>query len=341
MLKQEIQREHPSLRFAFSRPGFVTFKQLDGTELPADFQLKSVFARAYGLSLLRTDSIDKILQMANELSGKVQKKLRLHVWERDQHAPTSEPKDYVYGDWIPELLAQLKDASCFEQDTQPQLGDWVFDVVVVEKDQWWIGVHQHSKNHSPFVGGRPSITLPENAPSRAYLKLEEALLWSGVTLRKGDTVVEIGSAPGGASHALLERGLRVVGIDPGEMAPIVLNHPHFTHIRKPVADVLREDLPRSVQWLLSDMNLEPRHTLFAVDRLGTRMQDSLLGMILTLKLNKWSMAKEIPYWFEHLKAMGMVSIRATQLVSNRQEICFIVLTRKGNSLYPTSSKQLF
>ena len=49
-LKDEISREHPDLRFAFSRPGFVTFKSL-GAPLNEDFALKSVFARAYGLSL--------------------------------------------------------------------------------------------------------------------------------------------------------------------------------------------------------------------------------------------------------------------------------------------------
>ena len=30
--------------------------------------------------------------------------------------------------------------------------------------------------------------------------------WSGVALKGGDTAVEIGSAPGGASYALLKRG---------------------------------------------------------------------------------------------------------------------------------------
>ena len=39
---------------------------------------------------------------------------------------------------------------------------------------------------------------PIEAPSRAYLKVEEALRWAGamIELRAGDTALEIGSAPG-------------------------------------------------------------------------------------------------------------------------------------------------
>src|SRR6188768_3910226 len=48
-LKNEIAREHPELRFAFSRPGFVTFRLPD--EPRRDFALRSVFARTWGYSL--------------------------------------------------------------------------------------------------------------------------------------------------------------------------------------------------------------------------------------------------------------------------------------------------
>ncbi len=49
-LKKELAREHPDLKFAYSRPGFVTFKR-EGSPLTPEFFLKSVFARTFGLSL--------------------------------------------------------------------------------------------------------------------------------------------------------------------------------------------------------------------------------------------------------------------------------------------------
>jgi 23S rRNA (cytidine2498-2'-O)-methyltransferase len=109
----------------------------------------------------------------------------------------------------------------------------------------------------------------------------------------------------------------------------VLKNPDFVHIKNVVAQVSRETLPPSIQWLLLDMNVEPRISVYAVDRLVTRTSDSLLGVFLTIKLNQWRIADEIPSIMEHVKAMGMVRVRATQLASNRQEILIYGLTRKG------------
>jgi 23S rRNA (cytidine2498-2'-O)-methyltransferase len=339
-LKAEMARARPDLRFSFSRPGFLTFKSVRsaGTELSEPLNLSLIFARSYGLSLGKTKAgAPAIVEAARSLKEAVRAKLRLHVFERDQHAPTEEPKDFERGLWAASARAAIRAEAgdgLFEADpVAGAFGEWVFDVIAVSEAEWWYGVHQHSARHSAFPGGNPELSLPADAPSRAYLKLQEALIWSGAPIRRGDHAVEIGSAPGGASLALLRRGVSVVGIDPAEMDPRVLNFTEsaarFEHIRLPVAQVPREHLPAKVEWLLLDMNVEPRISLFAVDRLGTRMMDSLLGMLLTIKLNQWSMAAEIPSWFEHLKAIGMVKIRATQLAHNRQEIFVYGLTRQG------------
>jgi 23S rRNA (cytidine2498-2'-O)-methyltransferase len=334
VLKAELAREHPELRFAYSRPGFVTFKRQDGGALDPAFELKSVFARAYALSCGKSAADPApVLELAGELRSEASgARPRLHVWERERFAPGEEPKDFVPGDWAARATDELvatAGTEAFDPVTEAHEGDLVLDVVAVEENEWWYGYHRHAHAHAPWPGGRPPVTMPEAAPSRAYVKLEEAIRWSQAPLRAGDTAVEIGSAPGGASYALLERGLKVVGIDPGEMAPVVLSHPSFRHIRRPVAQVLREELPASVEWLLLDMNVEPRISLFAVDRLATRMSQTLLGVFLTVKLNQWKIAAEIPAMLEHVKAMGMVRARAIQLPANRQEILIQGLTRKG------------
>jgi 23S rRNA (cytidine2498-2'-O)-methyltransferase len=66
--------------------------------------------------------------------------------------------------------------------------------------------------------------MPPEAPSRAYRKLEEALMWSQApAARRRHRLSRIGSSPGGASYALLRRGVDVYGIDPAKMAPVVLD----------------------------------------------------------------------------------------------------------------------
>jgi 23S rRNA (cytidine2498-2'-O)-methyltransferase len=334
-LKKEFAREHPELRFAYSRPGFVTFKRADGAAVDPGFELRSVFARVYGVSCGKTAGDPApILEFARSLL-KDGKPLLLQLWERDQHFPGDEPLGFVAGEWARNARKTLLEAAGgqgglkLDIQSAPQDDELVLDVICVEAGEWWYGYHRHSPAHSPWPGGRPPISMPPESPSRAYIKLEEAIRWSRAPLKTDDIAVEIGSAPGGASFALLERGLRVIGIDPGEMDPRILASPNFKQIRRPVAQVPREELPESVEWLLLDMNVEPRISLFAVDRLAHRLSDTLLGVFLTVKLNQWRIADQIPSMLEHVQVMGMVRTRATQLPSNRQEIMIHGLTRKG------------
>ena len=66
----------------------------------------------------------------------------------------------------------------------------------------------------------------------------------GARAEAGRGAVELGSAPGGASFALLERGLHVHGVDPGAMDPRVLayagaHRQPFKHHAMPAAEVER------------------------------------------------------------------------------------------------------
>src|SRR5207302_1748472 len=113
----------------------------------------------------------------------------------------------------------------------------VLDVVLVEPDQWWIGQHLAVKLCERWPGGAIPVRLPSHAVSRAYAKMEEAIQWSNLPVAAGDECVEIGCAPGGASQALLDRGLFVTGIDPADVDPVVLEHPRFRHLKKRGTDV--------------------------------------------------------------------------------------------------------
>ncbi len=337
-LKKEIAKNHPDFKFAFSRPGYVTFKSSRGP-VPFDFTLNSVFARAYGVSFgsLSEADLGRVTELAEWLkTQEPQRKIHLHVWERDLHAPGEEPLGFIAGSLLGQTENSLRKAQqnrhLFEEHGPPQVGDEVIQLVAIDPGKFGLGVFTYSRFRSPDPGGRPAIQLPSASPSRAYLKLENSLTWSQAPIRKGDLAVEIGSAPGGASYALLQRGLRVIGIDPAIMDPEILRHPEFQHIQRSVNQIPREELPDSIQWLLLDMNVEPNVSLFAVDRLASRMLNSLHGVLLTVKLNQWKFADEIPYFLEHVKAMGMVRVKAAQLAYHRQEVCIYGLTRRGQML---------
>jgi 23S rRNA (cytidine2498-2'-O)-methyltransferase len=345
-LKAELARTHPELKFAFSRPGFVTFKRTGDSKAPG-FELDSVFARAYGLSLARVaapaDPAKEVIAWAKKQRGEREggasgRPLRLHVFERDFHVPGEEPQDFEQGrladrayERVLKALRAVDDEGLFAEDPVAlEVGETVLDVVVVEEGDWWVGWHVHSLQHHAYPGGNPRLRLPADAPSRAYLKLEEALLWSRAPLRTGDCAVEIGSAPGGASLALLRRGIHVLGIDPGEMHRVVLRSPAYRHLSKSVMFVERDELPERVDWLLLDMNAEPRVALAAAESIAHDLEPDLLGVLLTVKLNQWKLAEKIPSYLEALKeSLGLARIRATQLAHNRQEIFVYGLTRRG------------
>ena len=89
-------------------------------------------------------------------------------------------------------------------------------VVELGPDEFWSGIHRHAPFLSPDPAGDSGIVMPADSPSRAWLKLEEAARFFDLEFTPADIVVELGCAPGGVVLALLQRGVSVIGVDPGE-----------------------------------------------------------------------------------------------------------------------------
>jgi 23S rRNA (cytidine2498-2'-O)-methyltransferase len=164
----------------------------------------------------------------------------------------------------------------------------------------------------------------EEVISRAYWKMLEALTWSQLPVVRGDKCVEIGSAPGGASQALLRAGLHVTGIDPAEMDEELLEHPRFTHVKKRAGDMKRREF-RGVRWLMADSNVVPDRTLAMVEDIVTHREVNVRGLLLTLKLPEWDLAEHIPEYVARVRSWGFRYVRTRQLAFNRQEICLAAL----------------
>ncbi|MCD4726306.1 MAG: SAM-dependent methyltransferase, partial [Pirellulales bacterium] len=168
------------------------------------------------------------------------------------------------------------------------------------------------------------LKLPPEAVSRAWLKMEEALRWSQLPIPRGARVAEIGSAPGGASQALLARGLWVTGIDPAEMDPVVLNHPRFTHILRRSTQVRKREFQK-IRWLTADMTVTPQYTLDAIEAIVAHPRVSIRGLLLTLKLTCWDLAEQLPDHLDRIRSWGFNVVLARQLLHNRREVCVAAL----------------
>ena len=181
-----------------------------------------------------------------------------------------------------------------------------------------------------------AVRVPPDMFSRAYLKMHEALLWSRFPIQSGDTCMEIGSSPGGAAQALLSKGLHVIGVDPAEMHPSLLAHPRFTHLRRRGTDVKHRDF-RSVNWLVVDANIASERTLNMVESIVSLPHVDLRGLLLTVKLRDWNLAKQIPAYVQRVRSWGFESVRARQLAFNKQEICIAAMRKRSMRRGPKKS----
>jgi len=109
-------------------------------------------------------------------------------------------------------------------------------------------------------GGQRRMADDEQAPSRSYLKVEEAYVVLGREPREGETVVDLGAAPGGWSYSAAKRGARVIAIDNGPLKGGALDHPHVEHRRE---DAFAFRPPEGVvyDWLFCDLVEEPHHVV--------------------------------------------------------------------------------
>jgi 23S rRNA (cytidine2498-2'-O)-methyltransferase len=266
--------------------------------------------------------------IATALPSNASSELRhLHVWQRARPLPGDDGYDAEAAE-----LERAVGAALLEQRPgpawQPSVnvaaseGELVLDCVLVERNEWWLGWHRAASPETRWPGGVPPIALPNRLVSRAYLKIVEALEWSELPIAAGDRCVEIGSSPGGSCLALLERGLKVTGIDPAEMDAAVLAHPNFTHVRARAKDVKR-DVFRHCDWLVMDANVAPNYTLDTLDGLLGQAGVRPKGLVLTLKLTDPKLAEALPQIAERIRGHGYRRVRMRQLAFNRQEVCAV------------------
>jgi 23S rRNA (cytidine2498-2'-O)-methyltransferase len=98
------------------------------------------------------------------------------------------------------------------------------------------------------------------APSRSYLKVEEAYAVLGREPAENETVCDLGAAPGGWSYSAAKRGAHVVAVDNGPLKGGALDHPRIEHRRE---DAFRFGPAEGAtfDWLFCDMVEEPHHVM--------------------------------------------------------------------------------
>lgn len=108
--------------------------------------------------------------------------------------------------------------------------------------------------------GQRRMRLHPRAPSRSYLKIEEAFALLGDAPKPGDAVVDLGAAPGGWSFSAAARGAEVYAVDNGPLKGAAHEHDSIYHCRE---DAFSFRMPRgqTADWLLCDLIENPKRVV--------------------------------------------------------------------------------
>lgn len=307
-LKAEIETMNLGWRMSYQRRGFVTFKAdqpFSTDSLNSEIACARRLCLSLGKSATREDAVTRLGEVGI-----------IH------HAKFHERK------------MQGVDAEI--SSPRPNAGDLIGTVVELGEGEFWSGVHRHQSVLSPDPAGDSGIVMPERSPSRAWLKLEEAVRFFDLKFSSNDIVVELGCAPGGVVLALLDRGVSVIGVDPAKMADVVMDssipsretssnsRPWFYHCRKPAALASKRDLGSDATWFMSDMNQSPEVVLKECARF-CKMAPSIRGALMTLKLTDPIQVTDKSTWFSELRNIGFKTIRLQQLAVHHKELALLAL----------------
>jgi len=176
----------------------------------------------------------------------------------------------------------------------------------------WTGVAEAEALSDLVVGGQRRMKMDPDAPSRSYLKMEEALSRFGEAPQEGQTVVDLGAAPGGWSWSFLKRGCSVTAIDHGPLK--LVDESRCTHLME---DGLTFP-PRDVDWMVSDMLIPPGKALGVVR--NWLRHGGAKRLIFNVKIPQENLMGAVTPLFDFLHDQDAYSVNARQLFHDRREV---------------------
>ncbi|MFO0559748.1 MAG: 23S rRNA (cytidine(2498)-2'-O)-methyltransferase RlmM [Polyangiales bacterium] len=248
------------------------------------------------------------------------KKWALHVWFPDSEEGNKNAR-------IADVLERTVPSQANALDVQwaarrvdsariaRDAGGLLAQVCVLGPTRAIISVTSAVEAHSLHAGGRARMRVDSEAPSRAAMKLEEALDWFGAAPSRGDQCVDLGAAPGGWTHVLLQRGAHVLAVDPGAMAPALAKNKNLEHIRGSAFEIEPES---PVDWLFCDMVWRPLEVAAMLAKWARRGWASML--VANIKLPMKQKAEFVKRILEILRDGGWHRVRARQLYHDREEV---------------------
>ncbi|WIO73240.1 23S rRNA (cytidine(2498)-2'-O)-methyltransferase RlmM [Porticoccaceae bacterium LTM1] len=202
---------------------------------------------------------------------------------------------------------------------------WRLHILFLDGGSAFVGVGNPA-NGSPWPMGVPRLKMPKAAPSRATLKLDEAILWflqgdrQHELMKAGTLAVDLGAAPGGWTWQLVQRGLYVDAVDNGPMDKDLMNTGMVAHVR---GDAYTYEPKGNVSWLVCDIADKPARTADMVGRWVSKRwcRRAIFNLKLPMKQRYQAVQDCRQKIEEALEKAGMsAELRFKQLYHDREEV---------------------
>ncbi len=178
-------------------------------------------------------------------------------------------------------------------------------------------VNQKNMGVSVYEQGISRMKWNKLAPSRSFLKIEEAFWYMNQRPNPKETIIDLGAAPGGWTYSALSSGALVTAVDNGPMKLLLSPEmkKRFTHLKQ---DGLSFIPKKPVDWLLCDMLIQPNQTLQTLNKwLQQRM---MKHFVVNVKLPNASPLRIIQNAKALLESASLAWWKIKSLYHDRQEI---------------------
>ncbi len=197
-------------------------------------------------------------------------------------------------------------------------------VILVEPERLFVSV-------SPCVANPPLGVLPcrhpagvanfeeaPEAPASSYRKLAEAFAYMGVAPAPGETVVDLGAAPGGWTWVASGCGARVTAVDRSPLDARLMAREGVEYVR---GDAFKFQPEAPVDWLVSDVVAYPERVISLVEGWCTRRDAR--RMVVQMKFRGSPDRAAIGVALAKARAAGYDS-RGRHLFNDRNEVTLML-----------------
>ncbi|MFZ2657900.1 MAG: SAM-dependent methyltransferase [Victivallales bacterium] len=306
-------------------PGIIVSETTSDGPLPVKFFVferqrieNAVFVNEGTLSNMARDVVKQILPAITRSDMK----WTLHVYPPEDTGLSITPKIKYFKKTLIEFCKQRFGpvSRRYVADADLRKEDMMVLNICMLKNGLWGAAMLSEKLSDPCPGGCHRMIFDEDAPSRSYLKVEEALDIMKIKPEQDERVFDLGAAPGGWSYAFLKRGCAVTAVDNGPMKivnlekmPGRLNHVQADGlVYEPAANLLPAD------WLVSDMLVATGKNFALIKNwIGGRRARKFIINIKLPQVEPYPVVKPMEDW---LSSKPFIHYSMRQLYHDRQEV---------------------